>query len=124
MFCIESPMSFLYGLAGGLRPRSPNLLRSALKNSVLKSVFFFPGFERDIAPYFAAASVFALTSREDPFPNVVLQSIDVGIPVVAFEGATGAADFILEHQGRLATAFDPVDFAEQILDLLFQTNTY
>lgn len=75
-------------------------------------------FDRDLAAYYAAASVYALTSREDPFPNVVLEAVDAGTPVVAFEGATGASDFVLEHGGRLAAAFDVVDFAGRVCELL------
>ncbi|HSB98131.1 MAG TPA: glycoside hydrolase family 99-like domain-containing protein [Spongiibacteraceae bacterium] len=76
------------------------------------------GFERDPLVYYAAASVYALTSREDPFPNVVLESTEVGVPVVAFEGASGAGDFILEHGGLLAAYLDAADFARRVCSLL------
>ena len=78
----------------------------------------FVGFVAEPMAYYAAASVYALTSREDPFPNVVLESAEVGVPIVAFEGTTGAADFIVEHGGRLAKHLDTTDFASQILELI------
>jgi O-antigen biosynthesis protein len=78
----------------------------------------FIGFDADPLVYYAAASVYALTSREDPFPNVVLESAEVDVPVVAFEGTTGASSFILERGGRLASALDCADFARCVLDLL------
>jgi glycosyltransferase involved in cell wall biosynthesis/GT2 family glycosyltransferase len=78
----------------------------------------FLGYDPDPMAYYAAASVYALTSREDPFPNVVIESVEVGVPVVAFEGATGASDYILEHGGTLAKAEDAADFAEKLCDLL------
>jgi O-antigen biosynthesis protein len=78
----------------------------------------FVGFVAEPMTYYAAASVYALTSREDPFPNVVLESAEVGVPIVAFEGTTGAADFIVEHGGRLAKRLDTTDFASQILELI------
>jgi glycosyltransferase involved in cell wall biosynthesis len=80
----------------------------------------FAGFNRDPMEYYAAASVYALTSREDPFPNVVLESAEVGVPVVAFEGASGAADFIVAQGGLLAAAFEPGDFARKVVQLLDQ----
>lgn len=78
----------------------------------------FVGFIAEPMAYYAAASVYALTSREDPFPNVVLESAEVGVPAVAFEGATGAADFIVEHGGRLANGLDVDDFAAKVRELL------
>jgi O-antigen biosynthesis protein len=80
--------------------------------------FILAGFDAAPFLYYAAASVYALTSREDPFPNVVLESASVGVPVVAFSGTTGAADFIRAHGGRLAHIEDSSDFANQITDLL------
>lgn len=76
------------------------------------------GFDPDPLVYYAAASAYALTSREDPFPNVVLESVAVGVPVVAFEAATGAADFIVQQGGALARPFDVGDFAVTLEALL------
>ncbi|MBK9020721.1 MAG: glycosyltransferase [Sulfuritalea sp.] len=36
---------------------------------------------------YGGADVFALTSREDPFPSVALEAMDASLPVVAFEGS-------------------------------------
>jgi len=84
----------------------------------LQQKILFVGFDRDPLVYYAAAAVYALTSREDPFPNVVLESTEVGVPVVAFSDASGAADFILQHHGRLAKYLDVADFSLQICSLL------
>ncbi|MER8573378.1 glycoside hydrolase family 99-like domain-containing protein [Mesorhizobium sp. M1409] len=78
----------------------------------------FVGFVQDPMAYYAGASVYALTSREDPFPNVVLESAEVGVPVVAFQEATGAADFVLDNGGRLAKKLDVEDFAVQVREIL------
>lgn len=78
----------------------------------------FVGFVQDPMAYYAGASVYALTSREDPFPNVVLESAEVGVPVVAFQDATGAADFVLDNGGRLAKKLDVDDFAVQVRGIL------
>ncbi len=93
----------------------------------LQERVLFVGFDPDPLIYYAAASAYALTSREDPFPNVVLESVAVGVPVVAFEAATGAADFIVRQGGALARAFDVSDFAARIeafLDLAIDQNPH
>ncbi|CAN7364140.1 glycoside hydrolase family 99-like domain-containing protein [Mesorhizobium caraganae] len=94
------------------------MIATVLDQKKLKDRVKFVGFVQDPMAYYAGASVYALTSREDPFPNVVLESADVGVPVVAFQEATGAADFILDNGGRLAKKLDVEDFAIQVREIL------
>ena len=103
---------------GHFDPDTKTKINALLKDKRLEQKVLFAGFLGAPMAYYAAASVFALTSREDPFPNVVLESSEVGVPVVAFEDATGAADLIVEQGGRLAKAGDVDDFAEKISELL------
>ncbi|MFO1405039.1 MAG: glycoside hydrolase family 99-like domain-containing protein [Azonexus sp.] len=84
----------------------------------LRDRILFVGFDKEPLAYYAAASVFALTSREDPFPNVVLEAAEVDVPVVCFAGASGAGDYILERGGRAASYGDVGDYAEKVIELL------
>lgn len=59
----------------------------------------FIGVREDTRPYFAAADVLALSSREDPFPLVNVEALASGTPVVAFAGAGGAPEAILDPEG-------------------------
>jgi glycosyltransferase involved in cell wall biosynthesis len=93
-------------------------LASRVQELGLQERVRFIGFDGAPMAYYAAASVYALPSREDPFPNVVLESAEVGVPIVAFEGATGAGEFILDQGGRLAANLDVADFARKISELL------
>ncbi|MET3120198.1 glycosyltransferase involved in cell wall biosynthesis/2-polyprenyl-3-methyl-5-hydroxy-6-metoxy-1,4-benzoquinol methylase [Undibacterium sp. GrIS 1.8] len=95
-------------------------LKAKVKQLDLSDKIIFTGFVRDPMAYYAAASVYALTSREDPFPNVVLESAEVSVPVVAFKGASGTEEFILEQGGRIANHidFDTSDFCRQVNALL------
>lgn len=53
------------------------------------------------------AKILFLSSREDPFPAVVLNSFAVGTPVIAFEESGGFVDVIREEQtGFLIPPFD------------------
>jgi glycosyltransferase involved in cell wall biosynthesis len=79
------------------------------------SSFKFLGYEPDTASYHVAANVYALTSREDPFPNVVLESFDAGVPVVAFNGSGGGAKFASSSGGRVVPMEDFKAFAAEIL---------
>ena len=52
----------------------------------------FPGRQSDPARFYAAADLFLLTSREDPYPSVVLEAMAAELPVVMFAGVTGSED--------------------------------
>ncbi|MGZ8247251.1 glycoside hydrolase family 99-like domain-containing protein [Methylomagnum sp.] len=93
-------------------------IKSAVANNSFKKRFFFPGLQADTDLYYAGADVYALTSREDPFPSVILESLDVAIPVVAFEGAGGFVDLLQEGCGLLAPAFDAQAYAEKLRQLI------
>jgi len=54
----------------------------------------FAGQREDVASFLHAADVFALTSREDPYPSVVLEALSVGCPVIGFEGAGGFTELL------------------------------
>ena len=55
------------------------------------------GQREDVADFYAAADLFFLSSREDPFPSVVLEAMAAGLPVIGFAGATGCEDLIAAH---------------------------
>ena len=65
-----------------------------------------PGRVDDTDMYYAGADVYLLTSREDPYPSTVLEALDVGLPVIGFDGATGTVDLIRAHRGHIVPAFD------------------
>jgi glycosyltransferase involved in cell wall biosynthesis len=67
---------------------------------------------------YAAADVFLLTSREDPFPNVVLEAMANGLPVVAFDGAGGFADLMRQTGATLAPYLDIKAMAGILCDYL------
>lgn len=68
--------------------------------------FMFVGRKDDTDVYYAGADVYALTSREDPFPSVVMESLEVGVPVVAFEGAGGFSELLKRGCGLLVPKED------------------
>lgn len=77
--------------------------------------FHFVGLDFDTDEFYAGAEVYALASREDPFPSVVLESLSVGTPVVAFAGTGGGADMVAETGGLVVAAFNVRDYAEAVL---------
>jgi glycosyltransferase involved in cell wall biosynthesis len=89
-----------------------------IKEANLADRFRFTGRVAEPQRFYSAADVFALTAREDPFPSVVLESLDAGTPVVAFKGAGGFESLLNRNCGVLVEAFDTGAMAREILDLL------
>ena len=50
----------------------------------------------DLDPLYAASDVFLLSSRLDPQPNVAIDSLSRGLPVICFEGASGTAEVLAD----------------------------
>lgn len=72
---------------------------------------------RELARYYAAASVFYLASREDPFPSVVLEALAGGLPIIGHEG-TGGCDDLIRKYGVLVPQNDPMAVTTAILDAI------
>jgi glycosyltransferase involved in cell wall biosynthesis len=59
----------------------------------------------------------ALTSREDPFPLVMLEAAAHGVPTVCFADSGGGVEFVGSDAGLVAPYLDVAGFAEGILKL-------
>ena len=92
----------------------PEWMAQAKSAAVVAGVmdrFLFPGLDEATDIYYAGADIYALTSREDPFPSVVLEALDCGLPVVAFAGTGGMGPLIVDAGGAVVPAFDTEAFA-------------
>jgi glycosyltransferase involved in cell wall biosynthesis len=68
-------------------------------------------------PYFLAADVFVLPSREDPCPLVNMEAMASGLPVVAFRDSGGAPE-LLEDCGDVVPYLDLEAMAHAVVRLL------
>ncbi len=74
--------------------------------------------ERAPARWFALFDVFVLTSREDPFPLVCLESSLLGAPIVCFDN-TGMAEFAGDGDcGYMVDYLDVEAMADRVMTLL------
>jgi glycosyltransferase involved in cell wall biosynthesis len=74
----------------------------------------------DLQGVYAAADVLLLSSRLDPLPNVAIDALSEGLPVLCFDEATGIADILREHglaDACVAPYLDTAGMAEQLLSI-------
>ena len=72
----NSNVHFLW--IGSIEKNLENKIHSLISKAGLKKRIHFPGFDSDSDIYYAGADVYALTSREDPFPSVDIEALEVG----------------------------------------------
>ncbi|MGA0533605.1 glycosyltransferase family 4 protein [Hansschlegelia sp. KR7-227] len=77
----------------------------------------FVGPKADPEPYYRASDLFLMTSRMDPFPCVIHEAMACGLPVIAFEGCSGAPE-AFGASGVVVPAEDTQAMAETAIALL------
>lgn len=88
-----------------------------VKKLKLERYFRFVGSQENPFDYFAACQVFAMVSREDPFPLVCLESAALGKPIVCFDNAGGMKEFVQDDAGFVVPYLDVEAMADKIIRL-------
>jgi len=104
----------------GRGPLLDGLRRQASQAGIAARVHFVGGLPHEVLPaVMNAADVLLLTSRSEGMPNVVLEALACGLPVVATEvGAVGEMLAGEPLARGVAAAGDPAALAEALTDVL------
>ncbi len=106
------PVHFLW-VGHGFRPEedigysaflSEQLTRSGLADHVT-----FLDAVPDLDPVYRIADAFLLSSRLDPFPNVAMDAIAHGIPLICFKEASGTAELLLTDRETATGVVEHLD---------------
>jgi glycosyltransferase involved in cell wall biosynthesis len=79
-------------------PLRKDLIGQAVMNRVADQVRFI-GFQKNLYPYLANSDLFVLSSRFDGFPNVVLEALACGTPVIALPSPGGVREILSTIKG-------------------------
>lgn len=82
-------------------------LEAQVRTRAASDKIIFAGFRRDANRLVAAADVFLLTSREDPFPLVCLEAARFAIPTLCVRGTTGITEFLGDDAGYVVDSAEP-----------------
>ena len=103
---------------GGGRPADVAQFEQGIRETGVAEQVRFTGAVPQTAGYLASADVFALTSREDPYPLVCLEAAAVGKPIVCFAGAGGMPEFVEADCGCISPYLDITAMAQNVVSLL------
>lgn len=73
--------------------------------------------------YYNQFDVFAMVSREDPFPLVNLEAAALGKPIVCFESSGGSPEFVEEDAGFVVPYLDISAMADKVVLLAMNKKT-
>ncbi|WP_097458961.1 glycosyltransferase family 4 protein [Mangrovitalea sediminis] len=89
----------------GKDKHQPRYERLARRLGIQKQVHFL-GVQQDVRPFYGAADAFLFPTLYDPFPNVVLEAMACGLPVIT-SNKCGGAEYVQEGKnGMVADALD------------------
>lgn len=131
---LEKQKSFEYAIKAfaNISPLYPNFrlkivgkgsLETYLKKIAIEygieSKIDFEGFQQDVIPYYQKAKATILTSVYEGFPNVLIESITLGTPVVSFNCPSGPKEIIEEGlNGFLVEYLNIDDLSSKMLKVI------
>jgi glycosyltransferase involved in cell wall biosynthesis len=102
----------------GRGPRRPALQRLIVERELYNHVLL-PGAVEDIGAEMGRASLFALSSRYEGFPMVLVEAMTKGLPVVSFDCPTGPREIVDDgRNGILVPDGDEDALAAALLELI------
>ncbi len=91
----------------------------------LEDKILFEGTKSNPFPYFKNALFTVLTSKNEGFPTVLLESLACGTPVVAFDCQSGPSEIIVDREnGLLVDNQNQEKFIEAINEMVFNEKLY
>jgi len=93
-------------------------IEAAIRSAGLGRGVSLPGHMRDVSPFYEIADVFAISSHSEGSPNVLLEAMAAGVPVVA--SAVGGIPEIVtdQQQALLVRPRDPRALADALARIL------
>lgn len=89
-------------------------LKDLVRKLNLQDRVDFEGFQKDTISYYLGAKATLLTSLYEGFPNVLIESIALGTPIVAFNAPGGTKEIINDENGFLVDYQNIDDLVEKI----------
>jgi glycosyltransferase involved in cell wall biosynthesis len=119
----KRPVHFLW-VGGQKEGIEVSALKHELKLTGLLDQVHFVGTKINPLDYYSAFDLFAMVSREDPFPLVNLETASLGKPIVCFDRSGGSSEFVESDCGKILPYLDFNAMADWICELLDDPNQF
>lgn len=93
-------------------------LENIIEKEGLKNRVFLLGFQKNMAEYYSSAQNVLLTSRFEGFPNVLIESISCGTPIVSINCDSGPSEIVNNINGHLVNIRSSEAFSEAVRENL------
>ena len=98
-------------------------LEGLIKKYHLEKVIYLKGSVDNLPEKMVEYNIYALSSVTECFPTVLLEAINVGLPVVAYDCPNGPRHIVTHGEdGLLAENQNPTDLADKLLTLMTSIN--
>lgn len=106
----------------GYGPLEENLKKLAISLGILGNVFFKSSSELNYS-YLASADLFAITSLWEGMPLVIIEAMELNVPVVTTKFLTGPSFLLGENcdRGLIVDTADHVEFSKAMLEVLIDS---
>jgi len=94
-------------------------LHNVAKHEKIDDKVDFLGFQQNVIPFYQKAEATLLTSRFEGFPNVLIESITLGTPIISFDCPSGPKEIIKNGiNGYIVKDKDIGEFSEKMKKII------
>lgn len=109
-------INFLWNIVGD--GEEYNNFKTLIKKNNLSNYIHLLGAKKNVSQYYEEADITTLVSHYEGMPNVLLESIAHGTPVISYDCISGPSEIIQENiNGFLIPIYDTKKFADKIMDI-------
>ena len=122
----ETPLRFVW-IGEIVEPFYERFLPDQISRSGLQEEFQFMDAVSDLTAVYKTADFLLLTSRLDPLPNVAIDALSMGLPMICFDKTTGIADILKANDlGKMCVAnyLDVADMVQKVTALIQNKELY
>lgn len=116
-FCQQGHLLVLVG-----RGPDEEKLKEQSKNLGIENQVVFTGFQTNPYPFVKRAKLFVLASRYEGFPNVLVEAMIIGTPVIAFDCPTGPSEILENDLKQALVALGSIESLAKSIEKYFESD--
>jgi glycosyltransferase involved in cell wall biosynthesis len=124
LFLKRPNASLVFKWKGAIASQELLRLEYQIKMANLTGKIFFEQASSDLDSFYEQIDLFLLTSREDPYPLVILEAAQYGKPSICFDKVCGSKDFIKNSDGGVVVPFLDIESLSNAVLSFYDNSNY